>query len=56
MDAYSSIMSRRSVRAFKAEMPPMDLVMKVVDAGALCSKRDEHAEMAFHGCREQREN
>ena len=33
MDAYSSIMSRRSVRAFKAEMPPMDLVMKVVDAG-----------------------
>lgn len=33
MDAYQSIKARRSVRSYKKEMPPKNLVMKVVDAG-----------------------
>lgn len=33
MDAYQSIMARRSVRSYKKEIPPKELVMKVVDAG-----------------------
>ena len=32
MDAYESIMTRRSIRSYKKEMPSKELVMKVVDA------------------------
>ena len=35
MDAYSSIISRRSIRKYKSDMPDLELVMKVVDAGRM---------------------
>ena len=56
MDAYQSIMARRSVRSYKKEMPPKNLVMKVVGRRSSCTKRNEHSEMAFHCGNEQRED
>ena len=33
MDAYESIISRRSIRSFSKDVPSKELVMKVVEAG-----------------------
>ena len=48
MDALEAIFTRRSTRRMKAELPPREMIERVIEAGRAAPQRWKQSDDAFH--------